>query len=74
MLTPAIRIKEKISFGEPVVGVMATDHVWPLLAELCKQSSLDYLTIDREHGYHSDEVVPKFARPRGWPIFQCSCE
>lgn len=39
MLTPAIRLREKLATNAPVVGVMATDHVWPLLVELCKQVS-----------------------------------
>jgi len=57
MITPAIRLREKLASGEPVVGLMATDHVWPLLVEICKRSGLDYLIIDREHGPHSDETV-----------------
>lgn len=57
MLTAAMRLKEKLSSREPVIGVMAIDHVWPLLVELCKKSGLDYLIVDREHGPHSDETV-----------------
>ncbi|MBN2291664.1 MAG: hypothetical protein JXM70_04520, partial [Pirellulales bacterium] len=79
MLTPAIRMKEKLSSGEPVVGVMATDHVWPLLVELCRQGGFDYLIIDREHGCHSDEVVAhvcQTARLAGFPVLMrvVSCE
>ena len=46
MLTPARQLKEKLTTDEPVVGVMATDHIWPLLVELCIQGGLDYLVID----------------------------
>jgi len=79
MLTPAIRLREKLAAGHPVVGVMATDHVWPLLVELCKKGGMDYLVIDREHGYHSDEVVAQVcqvARLAEFPVLMrtVSCE
>ena len=57
MLRPAVTLKEKLASGEPVVGLMATDHVWPLLVELCRKGGLDYLVIDCEHGCHTDEQV-----------------
>ena len=79
MLGPAIRMKEKLASGEPVVGLMATDHVWPLLVELCQKGGMDYLVIDREHGYHSDEVVAHVchvARLTEFPVLMrtVSCE
>ncbi len=79
MLTPAIRMKEKLSSGEPVVGIMATDHIWPLLVELCKLGGLDYLIVDREHGYHTDEEVAhvcQVARLANFPVLMrvVSCE
>ena len=79
MLTPAIRLKEKLASGAPVVGAMATDHVWPLLVELCQQGGLDYLVIDREHGCHTDETVAhvcQVARLADFPVIMrtVSCE
>jgi 2-keto-3-deoxy-L-rhamnonate aldolase RhmA len=40
-----------------VIGLMATDQAWPFLVEICRNSGLDYLIIDREHGAFSDELV-----------------
>ena len=79
MLTPAIQLREKLASNVPVVGVMATDHVWPLAVELCQLGGLDYLVIDREHGYHTDEVVAhvcQLARIAGFPVIMrtVSCE
>jgi 2-keto-3-deoxy-L-rhamnonate aldolase RhmA len=79
MLAPAKRLKEKLATAAPVVGLMATDHVWPLLVELCQLSGLDYLVIDREHGPHSDEVVAhvcQTGRLAGFPVLMrlVSCE
>lgn len=79
MLTPAIQLREKLATGEPVIGVMATDHVWPLLIELCRQGGLDYLVLDREHGCHTDETVAhvcQVARLADFPVLMrtVSCE
>ena len=79
MLSPAIRLREKLAAGLPVVGVMATDHVWPLLVEICQKGGMDYLVIDREHGYHTDEVVAhvcQVARLVDFPVLMrtVSCE
>jgi len=79
MLTPALRMREKLSANETVVGVMATDHVWPLLVELCKQAGLDYLVVDSEHGCHSAELVAQVcqvARLAEFPVLlrTVSCE
>ena len=57
MLNPARQLQEKLTAGETVVGLMATDHVWPQLVEICQRAGLDYLVIDREHGPHSDQLV-----------------
>ena len=75
MLTPARQLKEKLTTDEPVVGVMATDHIWPLLVELCIQGGLDYLVIDREHGCHTDEAVAhvcQVARLAEFPVLMRS--
>jgi len=79
MLRPAIQLREKLASGLPVAGVMATDHVWPLLVEICRKAGLDYLVIDREHGCHADEVaahVCQVARLAGFPVLMraVSCE
>ncbi|APZ96530.1 HpcH/HpaI aldolase family protein [Fuerstiella marisgermanici] len=79
MLTPAIRLREKLATTEPVIGVMATDHVWPLLVEICKLGGLDYLVLDREHGCHTDETVAQVcqvARLADFPVLMrtVSCE
>ena len=57
MLTTGKLLKEKLASDEPVVGLMATDHAWPLLVETCRAGGLDYLVIDCEHGDFSDEQV-----------------
>ncbi|MGB0580201.1 MAG: HpcH/HpaI aldolase family protein [Limisphaerales bacterium] len=79
MLTPAKQLKERLAANETVVGVMATDHVWPSLVELCQRGGLDYLVIDREHGPHSDELVAQvcqIGRLAEFPVFMrtVSCE
>jgi 2-keto-3-deoxy-L-rhamnonate aldolase RhmA len=57
MLKPAADLKKKLDTQEPVIGLMATDQAWPFLVEICKNSGLDYLVVDREHGAFSDELV-----------------
>ncbi len=57
MLTPAIRLKAQLTTDLPVVGLMATDHAWPSLVEICQRAGLDYLVIDCEHGSFSDDLV-----------------
>lgn len=79
MLKTAKSLKEKLAAGETVIGVMATDHVWPLLVELCQRGGLDYLVVDREHGAHSDELVAQVCqvgRLADFPVLMrtASCE
>lgn len=79
MLKPALELRTKLASGRPVVGVMATDHVWPLLVEICQRAGLDYLVVDREHGYHTDAAVAhvcQVARLAGFPVLMrtVSCE
>ncbi len=79
MLTPAKRLKERLAANETVVGVMATDHVWPQLVEICQKGGLDYLVVDREHGPHSDELVAQvcqLGRVTDFPVLMrtVSCE
>ncbi len=57
MLSTGKNLKSRLETNEPVVGLMATDHAWPHLVEICQKAGLDYLVIDREHGSFSDELV-----------------
>ncbi len=56
-MKPAIALKEKINGEGLTLGLLATHHTWPELVEGCNRASLDYLIIDMEHGYHSDQEV-----------------
>ncbi|MBI2479810.1 MAG: hypothetical protein HYV60_14595, partial [Planctomycetia bacterium] len=57
MLSTAKHLKEQLASGRPVIGLMATDHAWPFLVEICQNAGLDYLVVDSEHGDFSDELV-----------------
>ena len=79
MLKPAAELKAKLATDEPVIGIMATDQAWPLLVEICQNSGLDYLIIDREHGHFSDELVSQICqvgRLANFPVMvrTVSCE
>ena len=79
MLKPAAELKAKLATDEPVIGMMATDQAWPLLVEICQNSGLDYLIIDREHGNFSDELVSQICqvgRLANFPVMMrtVSCE
>jgi 2-keto-3-deoxy-L-rhamnonate aldolase RhmA len=79
MLKPAAELKAKLSTDQPVIGMMATDQAWPFLVEICRNSGLDYLVVDREHGHFSDELVSQICqvgRLAGFPVLvrTVSCE
>jgi 2-keto-3-deoxy-L-rhamnonate aldolase RhmA len=79
MLSTSKRLKEHLATGQPVIGLMATDHAWPFLVEICRQGGLDYLVIDCEHGDFSDELVShicQIGRLAGFPVLvrTISCE
>ena len=57
MLSTAKQLKEQLASGRLVIGLMATDHAWPFLVEICQRAGLDYLVVDSEHGDFSDELV-----------------
>ncbi len=57
MLTSGKNLKASLKTTSPVIGMMATDHAWPLLVETCQIAGLDYLIIDCEHGSFSNELV-----------------
>jgi len=56
-MQPAIELKKKINSKNPTLGVLATDHLYPGMIELCKNAGLDYIIIDCEHGQHTDDLV-----------------
>ena len=79
MLSPAKHLKELLTTDLPVIGLMATDHAWPFLVEICQQAGLDYLVIDCEHGDFSDELVShicQIGRLANFPVLvrTISCE
>jgi len=47
MLLPGKTLKTRLASDEPVIGMMATDHAWPHLLEICEHAGLDYLIIYR---------------------------
>lgn len=79
MLSTAKNLKEHLSTNEPVIGLMATDHAWPFLVEICQKAGLDYLVVDSEHGDFSDELVShicQIGRLANFPVLvrTISCE
>lgn len=56
-MQPALQLREKINRRELVTGVIASFHLWPDLAPLCRDAGLDYLLVDMEHGTFSLELV-----------------
>ena len=79
MLKTAAELKAKLATDEPVIGLMAIDQAWPLLVEICRNSGLDYLIVDREHGFFSDELVShicQVGRLANFPVLvrTVSCE
>jgi len=61
-MLPALALRQKINGPGLTLGVLATDHLWPGLVELCQRAGLDYMILDREHGPHSDEAVAEACR------------
>ncbi len=79
MLSTARHLKQQLASGRTVIGLMATDHAWPLLVEICQRGGLDYLVIDSEHGNFSDELVShicQIGRLANFPVLvrTISCE
>ena len=70
-MKPAIKLKHKIDSEKITIGVLVTDHVWPMLVDLCVRAGLDYLIVDCEHGPHDDSVVAEVCRSgrlAGFPV------
>jgi 2-keto-3-deoxy-L-rhamnonate aldolase RhmA len=79
MLSTAKHLKTQLESGETVIGLMATDHAWPFLVEVCQAGGLDYLVIDCEHGDFSDGLVShicQIGRLANFPVLvrTISCE
>jgi 2-keto-3-deoxy-L-rhamnonate aldolase RhmA len=56
-MQPAITLRQKIASGTLTTGLLAIDHVWTDLVELCVRVGLDYLIVCLEHGPHSPDLV-----------------
>src|SRR5207247_6900447 len=56
-MKPAIELAKKINSNRVTIGVLATDHLWPRMVEICKIAGMDYLIVDCEHGPHDDETI-----------------
>lgn len=56
-MLPAQQLLAKVKRGEVTTGILATDHVWTDLVELCVRAGIDYLIVDLEHGPHAPDVV-----------------
>jgi 4-hydroxy-2-oxoheptanedioate aldolase len=70
-MQPAANLKARIARGELTVGVLAIDHVWPGLVEICLRAGLDYLIVDGEHaGPPAPLLADIFALGRlaGFPV------
>ena len=71
-MQPARDLMEKVGRNEVVVGVLATDHVWTDLVEICLRAGLDYLIVDMEHGPHDTQLVGEVWRTHRLALVQRS--
>ena len=70
-MQPAADLKQRINDERVTTGLLGTDHVWPLLVDLCQSAGLDYLIVDCEHGPHDDALVAQVClagRLAGFPV------
>lgn len=70
-MQPAAELKAKIASGEPTLGVIAIEHVWVGLVEICMKAGLDYLIVDGEHASPTGQTlvdVFAFGRVAGFPV------
>lgn len=56
-MLPAKRLRERLARRELTTGILATQHLWPDLVEVCQRAGLDYMIIDGEHGVASPELI-----------------
>ncbi len=47
----------KVKSRALTTGILATHHLWPELVEISKNSGLDYIIVDTEHGAFSPELI-----------------
>jgi len=56
-MKPAQRLKARLQQRDLILGVLAIDHAWTDLVELCQRSGLDYLIVCMEHGPADTQTV-----------------
>ena len=50
-------LREKVDRGDVVTGLLAMNHIWLELIEICRNAGMDYLIIDMEHGSPNPNLV-----------------
>ena len=50
-------LKSKLAREKPVLGLLATVHLWPGLIEIAINAGLDFVLIDQEHLTHDAALV-----------------
>jgi 2-keto-3-deoxy-L-rhamnonate aldolase RhmA len=50
-------LRQKMASGQPVIGMLCTNHFWLQLIELGMTAGLDYLIVDLEHQDHGSTLV-----------------
>jgi 2-keto-3-deoxy-L-rhamnonate aldolase RhmA len=56
-LDAARTLRDRIRTETPTTGLLVTNHLWPELVEVAVQAGVDYLIIDTEHGFFSQELI-----------------
>lgn len=50
-------LKEKINSNQLTMGMLATNHLWFELLEICRNAGMDYLIIDQEHVSFDEQLI-----------------
>ena len=50
-------LRQKMASGQPVIGMLCTNHFWLQFIELGMTAGLDYIIIDLEHQDHGSTLV-----------------
>ncbi len=50
-------LRQKMASGQPVIGMLCTNHFWLQFIELAMSAGLDYIIIDLEHQNHDAQMV-----------------
>jgi 4-hydroxy-2-oxoheptanedioate aldolase len=53
----ARKLRQRIDSQTLTTGVLAIDHIWIELVEICALAGLDYLIVDMEHGAHDPSLI-----------------